>query len=75
MVTTEKRWPNTDPQAARHPGLENLVWSGGRFHLPSALHPLNWRWQDHFGGGQLMDWVGHHVDIALWTSGSTGRGR
>ena len=22
-----------------------------------------------FGGGQLLDWVGHHVDIALWTLG------
>lgn len=33
------------------------------------IHPWNWRWTDEFGGGQLLDWVGHHVDIALWTLG------
>jgi predicted dehydrogenase len=27
---------------------------------------MNWRWVMDFGGGQLMDWVGHHVDIAHW---------
>jgi len=25
-----------------------------------------WRWNLDTGGGQLMDWVGHHVDIAHW---------
>jgi len=29
----------------------------------------NWRWVLDFGGGQLMDWVGHHVDIAHWGLG------
>lgn len=24
----------------------------------------NWRWWMGFGGGQMMDWVGHHGDIA-----------
>ncbi len=24
----------------------------------------NWRWWMGFGGGQLMDWIGHHGDIA-----------
>ncbi|MCP5532767.1 MAG: Gfo/Idh/MocA family oxidoreductase [Akkermansiaceae bacterium] len=33
------------------------------------LHPWDWRWHENFGGGQLLDWVGHHVDIALWTLG------
>ncbi len=34
----------------------------------------NWRWNLNYGGGQLMDWVGHHVDIAHWGLGfdSTG---
>jgi predicted dehydrogenase len=27
---------------------------------------MNWRWNYNTGGGQLMDWVGHHVDIAHW---------
>jgi predicted dehydrogenase len=26
----------------------------------------NWRWNLDYGGGQLMDWIGHHVDIAHW---------
>src|ERR1700722_14396840 len=29
----------------------------------------NWRWNYNTGGGQLMDWVGHHVDIAHWGLG------
>jgi predicted dehydrogenase len=30
---------------------------------------MNWRWNMDFGGGQLMDWVGHHLDIAHWGMG------
>jgi predicted dehydrogenase len=30
---------------------------------------FNWRWQLDYGGGQLMDWVGHHGDIAHWGMG------
>jgi predicted dehydrogenase len=26
----------------------------------------HWRWILNFGGGNLMDWVGHYVDIAHW---------
>jgi len=26
----------------------------------------DWRWMLDFGGGQLMDWIGHHADIAHW---------
>ena len=29
----------------------------------------NWRWNYNTGGGQLLDWVGHHVDIAHWGLG------
>ncbi len=28
-----------------------------------------WRWNLDYGGGQIMDWVGHHVDIAHWGMG------
>jgi hypothetical protein len=42
------------------------------FYVGPALwtpyHPKrldwNWRWWMGFGGGQLMDWIGHHGDIA-----------
>lgn len=39
------------------------------FAYHPLVHPWNWRWINAFGGGQLLDWVGHHVDIALWALG------
>lgn len=32
------------------------------FH-PKRYH-WDWRWWMAFGGGQMMDWIGHHADIA-----------
>lgn len=26
----------------------------------------NFRWNSDYGGGQLTDWAGHHIDIAQW---------
>ncbi len=43
------------------PGPEVPYWAG-RCHG-------TWRWNLSFGGGQLMDWVGHHMDIAHWGLG------
>jgi predicted dehydrogenase len=37
-------------------------------YVPARVH-YNWRWILEYGGGQLMDWVGHHVDIAHWGVG------
>jgi len=37
-------------------------------YCPARVH-ANWRWNMDLGGGQLMDWVGHHVDIAHWGLG------
>ena len=34
-------------------------------YVPARLH-WNWRWHLSYGGGQLMDWIGHHNDIAHW---------
>jgi predicted dehydrogenase len=53
---------------------ENLDWKRycgpvGEYTYHPMIHPWNWRWLNEFGGGQLLDWVGHHVDIALWTLG------
>src|SRR5262249_27077358 len=36
-----------------------LPFNASRFHK-------NWRWNYAYGGGQLMDWIGHHGDIAHW---------
>jgi predicted dehydrogenase len=46
----------------------------GEFAYHPLIHPWNWRWHNSFGGGQLLDWVGHHVDIALWSLGLDGTG-
>jgi predicted dehydrogenase len=42
-------------------------------YCPARVHK-NWRWNLDYAGGQIMDWVGHHVDIAHWGVGfdSTG---
>ncbi|OFW57207.1 MAG: dehydrogenase, partial [Candidatus Solincola sediminis] len=37
-------------------------------YCPARVHK-NWRWHLDYGGGQLMDWIGHHVDIAHWGLG------
>lgn len=53
------------------PELDYDFWVG-----PSRWQPYcdqrthwNWRWQLDYGGGQLMDWIGHHADIADWGMG------
>lgn len=50
------------------PELDYERWIG-----PARMEPyikgrvhMNWRWNYNIGGGQLMDWVGHHCDIAHW---------
>ena len=57
----------TDPP----PDLDYDTWIG-----PSKMEPYiearvyqNWRWNYDTGGGQLMDWIGHHGDIAHWGLG------
>ena len=53
------------------PELDFDRWLG-----PSAKEPYidarvyqNWRWNYNTGGGQLLDWIGHHGDIAHWGLG------
>ena len=43
-------------------------WCGPEKMLPymEARHHWSWRWTLTYGGGQLMDWIGHHNDIAHW---------
>ena len=37
-------------------------------YAPARVHK-NWRWVMAHGGRALLDWVGHHVDIAHWGVG------
>ena len=62
----------TEPPAE----LDYEMWIG-----PATMEPYiearihkNWRWNYNIGGGQLLDWIGHHCDIAHWgmDSDSTG---
>jgi hypothetical protein len=69
---TGKEMSVTPPPA----NLNYDVWLG-----PSQMQPyikgrvhMNWRWDYNVGGGQLLDWIGHHNDIALWALDLEGTG-
>ncbi len=61
--TAEKR-SVTDPP----PELDYEFWIGPSKMMPyiEARVHMNWRWHYNTGGGQLLDWIGHHGDIAHW---------
>ena len=55
--------PGTPP-----PELDYETWVGpSRLtpYIPCQVH-RDWRWTYNTGGGQLLDWIGHHCDIAHW---------
>ena len=56
---------------ARRPDLDYDTWLGPAPWSPycKARVHMNWRWNMDYGGGQLMDWIGHHLDIAHWGLG------
>ncbi len=61
---TGNKCPDSDPPKE----LNYDMWIG-----PAKMEPYNrcrshknWRWNYNIGGGQLMDWIGHHCDIAHW---------
>ena len=51
--------------------LDYDFWLGPAPYAPYAVARVhkNWRWHLDYGGGQLMDWVGHHLDVAHWGLG------
>ncbi len=54
--------------------LDYDMWCDPSRYLPYSKDRLhwNWRWCLDYGGGQLMDWIGHHNDIAHWGLGGLG---
>jgi predicted dehydrogenase len=53
------------------PELDYETWIGPAPYAPycKARVHMNWRWTMDYGGGQLIDWIGHHLDIAHWGLG------
>jgi predicted dehydrogenase len=48
-------------------GLDWDFWLGPAPSVPfQGIYHWNWRWIMDYSGGQLTDWAGHHIDIALW---------
>ncbi|MEO8615065.1 MAG: Gfo/Idh/MocA family oxidoreductase [Luteolibacter sp.] len=49
-------------------GVDYEMWTGPARMMPfnPCRFHKNWRWNYNTGGGQLMDWIGHHCDIAHW---------
>ena len=64
--TKDQTAPTAPPKT-----LDYDRWTGPAAEMPyiAARSHKNWRWNLNYGGGQLMDWVGHHVDIAHWGMG------
>jgi predicted dehydrogenase len=61
---TKEKMQVTEPP----PELDYELWTGPSEMLPyieGRVH-MNWRWHYNYGGGQLLDWMGHHGDIAHW---------
>jgi predicted dehydrogenase len=64
--------PAGNPNQTEIPAdLDYDFWCGPSKMLPYNGARLNfhWRWNLNYGGGQLMDWIGHHNDIAHWGLG------
>ena len=64
FANTKDKTAVTPPPAE----LDYDFWCGPAEKLPyieARLHK-NWRWNYNTGGGQLLDWIGHHCDIAHW---------
>ena len=64
--------PQGDPEPAKPPVfLDYDFWCGPAPFLPytRARHHRWWRGHRAYGGGVLMDWIGHHNDIAHWALG------
>lgn len=64
--------PKGDTAIQEPPGhLDYDFWCGPSVVLPyiPARHHRLWRGHLAYGGGVLMDWIGHHNDIAHWAVG------
>ena len=64
------RGRRADKNAQIPDGLNWDLWLGPAPKRPFlGVYDWDWRWNLEWGGGQLMDWIGHHADIAQWGLG------
>ncbi|MDR2512285.1 MAG: Gfo/Idh/MocA family oxidoreductase [Puniceicoccales bacterium] len=71
-VGTHGRWRKRLGEKAVFDTPEDYdMWVGPAQWMPydPRVTHYEWRWCLNYGGGNLMDWVGHHVDIAHWGAG------
>ena len=62
--------PRPNFQAAVPATLDWNFWLGpAPYRRFSGVYDVHWRWVLEWGGGQMMDWIGHHADIAQWGLG------
>ncbi len=55
------------PNAQVPDELDWNFWLGPAPYRPfQGVYDWDWRWVLEWGGGQMMDWIGHHADIAQW---------
>jgi predicted dehydrogenase len=59
---------NNQPDGTPPQEVDFDFWTGPAKMMPfnPCRFHKNWRWNYNYGGGQLMDWIGHHCDIAHW---------
>jgi len=64
------RGPKARPGAPIPEGLDWDFWLGPAPYQPfQGVYDWDWRWVNDWGCGQMMDWIGHHADIAQWGLG------
>ena len=65
------RGPAATPGAPVPDGLDWDMWLGPAPERPfEGVYDWHWRWVSDWGCGQIMDWIGHHGDIAQWGLGT-----
>jgi len=67
--TPEDQWADRIGKPPANLNWKRYIQPVGDYNYHPIVHPWNWRWTHEFGGGQLLDWVGHHVDIGMWSLG------
>jgi predicted dehydrogenase len=61
-----KAWDLLATLILRRNWITRRGWAHRRWSRTCGRSHKTWRWNYNTGGGQLLDWIGHHCDIAHW---------